>query len=287
MLRSLGLRQRIIGIFAGGALITTLIVGLSLHELSQLEKHSKTERVAEHRRDRIHETLLTALRNAAVFSSLGLDLTAEEQKQTIVEGDALLARFEDLRLTVDPLLRELLPAANYKSLTESAADISRAWREIKEETAQGDRDELLFHLVAIIKNTDRLREVLLTADDTATIAAMQASRANDRRTAQAQSTLLIALLVGLGALISIGWLIVHFGVRRPLNVALAAVSRIAGGDIDSPVPAVWSSDEIGSIMSALALLRDHALARKRLEEAQALDVSERDMRRERLESTIA
>src|SRR5258708_18878335 len=93
MLRRLGLRQRIMGILAGGALFTAAIVGLSLHELSALHGYSESQRTAEEVRDAIHDAVIVVLRAATAFSALGLDLTAEEQKQAIGESEAMLRRF--------------------------------------------------------------------------------------------------------------------------------------------------------------------------------------------------
>ena len=96
MLRRLGLRQRIMAILAGGALFTAAIVGLSLHELSALQSYSASERVAGEERDAIHDAAIVALRAATAFSALGLDLTAEEQKQAVDESEAMLDRLAAL-----------------------------------------------------------------------------------------------------------------------------------------------------------------------------------------------
>src|SRR5258708_38382713 len=92
MLRRLGLRQRIMGIVAGGALFTAAIVGLSLHELTVLHGYSESERAAGEGRDAIHDAVIVVLRAATAFSALGLDLTTDEQKQAIAESDAMLRR---------------------------------------------------------------------------------------------------------------------------------------------------------------------------------------------------
>ena len=287
MLRRLGLRQRIMGILAGGAIVTAAIVGLSLHELSVLQSHSENERAADQRSEAIHEVVLVAFRAATAFSSLGLDLTPDEQKQAIADGEAMLLRFMALHERVDPILQDILSSQDQQSLKYSVEQIRRSWQETKEEIAQGERDELLFHLVSVVKHTERVREIILKADDYAKDHARITAEALDRRALRAKRTILIALFMGIICLLAVGWLILHFGVRRPLANAIAAVSRIANGDITSPVPTASSSDEIGAILSALAVFRDNALARTSLEEQRNHDMAERDARREKLEATIA
>src|SRR5438309_80069 len=97
MMRRFGLRQRIMGILLGGALATAAIVGLSLYELSILQSHNETDRAADQRREAIHEAVVVAFRAATAFSSLALDLSQDEQKQAIAEGEAMLVRFEALQ----------------------------------------------------------------------------------------------------------------------------------------------------------------------------------------------
>src|SRR5262245_18338063 len=96
MLSRFGLRQRIMGILAGGAVFTAEIVVLSLHELAALQCNDASERAAGESRDAIHDAVIVVLRAATAFSALGLDLSAEEQKEVIAESEAMLRRFEAL-----------------------------------------------------------------------------------------------------------------------------------------------------------------------------------------------
>lgn len=287
MLRHLGLRQRIMSIVAGGALFAIGIVALSLHELSAVQSYSEQERVAEQHREAIHEAVIVALRIAAAFASLNLDLTAEEQKSAVAEGEAMLARFEALQVEIEPVLQQILSEDDRTTLARSVVEIQRLWPEMQQEIAQNQRDEFLFHLFALVKHAERVRGIALKADETSEEWAQAAADAAQRRAWQASRMILIVLITGVIILLGLGWVVLQFGVKRPLGQAIAAVSRIANGDVASPVPAPISSDEVGSILSALAIFRDNALARLRLEEERARDMAERDARRERLEETIA
>ena len=287
MLRRIGLRQRIMGILAGGAVAAALIVGLSLHELSALQSLKDQERTASQRSEAIHDTAVLILRAATIFSSLGLDLTPQEQKQALADGAAALRRFQELRAGIAPLLQDFLSPQDRIAFDRSLQEAVRAWEEIKEEIAQGQRDELLFHLVAAVKHTDRISALILRADEGARLSEQAAADAFERRTAQARRTILVALFAGVAGLLGIGWLLLHFGVKRPLDEAIAVVSRIANGDVASPVPKPSSADEIGAILSALAVFRENASVRARLEAEQARSMTDRDARREKLEVVIA
>jgi len=287
MFRRIGLRQRIMGVLAGGAVATAAIVGLSLHELSTLQSHKEQERAASQRSEAIHEAAVLILRAATIFSSLGLDLTPQEQKQAFADGGAALQRFRQLRARIAPVLNDTLSPQDQGALDRSLQEAARAWDEIKEEIARGERDELLFHLVAAVKHTDRIRALILRADDGARLSEQAAAAAFDRRTAEARRTILIALFTGVAGLLGLGWLLIHFGVKRPLDEAIAVVSRIANGDVASPVPRPSSRDEIGAILSALAVFRENASERARLEAEQGRSMAERDARREKLEALIA
>jgi methyl-accepting chemotaxis protein len=274
------------GILTGGALVSAAIVGLSLHELSALHDLSAIERTAGQRRDAIHDAVIVALRAANAFSVLGLDLTPDEHKQAIADSEVLLLRFKTLQEQIAPILQDILGSDEKELLSSSAKEIQHAWQETKEEFGHRDRDEQQFHLIAVAKHTDRVRALIVKADEIAGQQAKIAADALDRRALLAKWTILIALLTGISVLLAVGGLVIHFGVKRPLGEAIAAVSRLASGDIVSPVPKATSSDEIGAILSALAVFRDNAQARRRLADDRARDMVERDTRREKLEATI-
>jgi methyl-accepting chemotaxis protein len=275
------------GLFIGGALVAAAIVGLGLHELSVLQRLSEVERAAEQRRDTIHEAVIVILRSATAFSLLGLDFSMEEKRRALAESQAMLLRFDSLQGVITAALRDILTAQEKEALADSVREMQHAFAETKEEFGHRSRDEQEFHLAAMATHTDRVGQLILKADEIARTAAKAASEAFDNRNTQARATILITLLVGVAALLTSGWLVVRFGVRRPLDEAIATVTRIANGDFGTPVPVRSGSDEIAAIFSALTIFRDNALVRVRLEAERAHDITERDSRRERLEATIA
>jgi len=287
MLWRLGLRQRIMAILTGGVLIAGLIVALSLHELSALRGLSDVERQAGQRRDAIHDAVVVSLQAATAFISIGLDLTPEEEKQAIAESEDLLRRCQALQVQIAPILEAILSAEERASLEESLREIRHAWQETKEQLGHIAHDELQFHLVAVTKYTNRVRLLMVKADKIALQRATSAADAFDARAVRAKWTIMIALLVGISGVLLVGRLVLNYSVKRPLGEAIAAVTRLADGDLVTPVPKPTSTDEIGAIFSALAVFRDHAQVRRNLAEERARDTLERDTRREKVEATIA
>ena len=286
LLSRAGLRQRIIGILAGGAVVAAVIVGFCLYELSALQSRKDAERLAEQRSAAVHDAVVVILRAATTFSSLALDLTDDEKKQALAEGETLLQHFLHLNDSIGPQLRSFLGADDRERLARSIKEVVHAWTETKEEIENAEREELLFRLAAAVRHTDVARELILKADTAARRDVSAAAASFEHRAAQARQAIVVALVLGLAALLGVGWTVLHFAVKQPLDNAIAAVRRIADGDLASPVETTRRNDEIGAILSALAVFRDNALVRARLEDAQLREAAERDARRERLEAVI-
>lgn len=287
MLLRMGLRTRIMGIVAGGALFSAAIVGLSLSEMATLQSHSEAERAAGQRRDKIHEAGIIALAAAGVFAYVGLDVTPEEQREAIAESESLLNRFEAVQKEVAPILKDILSVQELEALAESIREIRHAWQDTSEEFGTRSRDEQEFHLIAVAKYTDRVRKLMMKADEIAREQAANVAGAFDDYAHRAMRTVLSGLILGLALILSVGWFTMRYGVQRPLGDVVAAVARIATGDLASPVPKAASADEIGTILAALTVFRDNAIVRRHLADERAAAMADRDARREKLEVTVA
>lgn len=287
MIRRLGLRQRIIALFVGGGLVMAGIVGLSLQEFAALQLYSEEERAAEQRSDAIHAVVLVALQTATAFSSLVFDLTPDERKIVLAKGEALLSQLEARREQIEPIIKDILAPDDQRQLVGSVSEIRRSWEEIKNDIAQDGQDVFKFHLLAVVTHTERVREIVGKADESAKAGARAAAGALDDLAKKARTTILIALFAGLASVVAAGWAVLNFGVRRPFGTTLDAVNRIAKGDFESPVPVTARTDEMGSILSALEILRERAKENKRLVAERLRDAKERDARREKLENILA
>jgi methyl-accepting chemotaxis protein len=287
MLRRLGLRQRIAALFIGGAMVMAGVVAFSLHELSGLESLNDEERAAEQRSDAIHSVLLLALQTATTFTSLGYDPASDERKYGLAEGEALIAQLEASHEQVAPIIDGILTANDRRSLLDAVNQIRRSWEKIKNHIGSDEPDVFLFHLMAVTEHTKRVRDIISKADESAKNTAKAAVEAHAQRAQTARNSILVALFVGLEGMLAVGWAVLHYGVRKPFETVIAAVSRIADGDMDTPVPRAASADEIGAILTALESLRGHASERRRLMAERLHDAEERDARRQKLEAIVA
>jgi methyl-accepting chemotaxis protein len=76
-------------------------------------------------------------------------------------------------------------------------------------------------------------------------------------------------------------------VIRPLDRLTSAMGGLAAGDLTTVVPGLDSRDEIGAMARTVAVFKENAIERRRLEEATAGDVAAREARRRALEEAIA
>ncbi|HET7679143.1 MAG TPA: methyl-accepting chemotaxis protein [Xanthobacteraceae bacterium] len=283
----LGLHQRILCLLIGGAVATAAVVGWSVQELSLLRGYIEQERQAERRSEAVHEAMTLAYRAASHFAALGLDLTPEEKVANLAEGEALLLRFRVMQSVIRPILQTRLDPEEQDALNGIVNYINHSWTEAKQTLAPEQRDELQFHLIAIVKQTERVHELIAKANDIARKEATDAKLASDARVATAIPRILATMIAGLALVLVGGWLLLHLAVKRPLNAVIATITRIARGDIESPVPRSARSDEIGAIFSALAVFRENSIARKRLEQDLTESIAQGEARRQALESNIA
>jgi len=167
MLRRPGLRQRIITLFVGGAAAMGGIVALSLHEFSALQSYSFEERSAERRSDEVHAVVLVALQTATTFSSLAFDLGADEKKYALAEGEALLSQLEARQEQIAPIITDILTVDEQRALSNAVGEIRHSWEEIKNDVSQTGRDVFMYHLLAVVKHAQKVRDIIAKADESA------------------------------------------------------------------------------------------------------------------------
>ncbi len=116
---------------------------------------------------------------------------------------------------------------------------------------------------------------------TAELVRLLEARVSALRTAQLRVLAGTAVLFAL-ALAGVTWT-VRRSVVRPLARLSASTLRLADGDLDAPIPAVTTTDELGAMTAALATLRDAGRERARLEAQVASDRADRDRRQTAME----
>ena len=91
---------------------------------------------------------------------------------------------------------------------------------------------------------------------------------------RSQAVILLGGLLGLGAGVTLAFLITSRGVVRPLKELATVMERLAKGDTSVEVTMTDRTDEIGMMARTVATFRDATLERNRLQEQQARSMEE-------------
>ena len=94
---------------------------------------------------------------------------------------------------------------------------------------------------------------------------------------------LIGMTVIAGAAVGMVIWLLGRGVARPTKAMTAATAQLAAGDLDTAVPGLQRGDEFGALARALAVLRDAARDRERLEQEAAAERVAKDRRQAAME----
>jgi methyl-accepting chemotaxis protein len=125
---------------------------------------------------------------------------------------------------------------------------------------------------------DRLRPSLVKVQEAATkrYAEAQLSAAQLRQNLL-YGTVFLTVLIGLLAL--------YLGrnISRPIILMVGAMQRLSAGDLDSALPKVDRSDELGEMAKALSVLREAAKEKSRLEQEAAQQRQRNEEQRQRAE----
>ena len=138
-----------------------------------------------------------------------------------------------------------------------AADNATAVRLTK--ALAGRNDELRAFMAAVTEDVDR---------------AMQSvSAAASAETAQTITVTIAAIGAALAVVLTFAFLMVQFGVVRPLDRLVAAMRELAAGHFDIALPGLGRRDEIGAIAAAVEAIKIKA-AEKARQEADAKKAAE-------------
>ena len=111
---------------------------------------------------------------------------------------------------------------------------------------------------------------------------------DDLRAEQRATMLRDGLMVLLGVLTMAGLAtLVASGIVRPLREVTDVTARLAGGDLETEVPAQARRDEIGVLARALDGFRQDGIAKRRLEAEARAERAARDRRQAAMERHTA
>jgi methyl-accepting chemotaxis protein len=95
------------------------------------------------------------------------------------------------------------------------------------------------------------------------------------------------LLAGAALLLAAGIAVVIRRVIAPLTAMTAAMTRLAGGDVAVTVPATDRGDEIGRMARAVAVFKDNAIGKQRMEAVQERRKQDMEAERRRMMAELA
>jgi methyl-accepting chemotaxis protein len=134
----------------------------------------------------------------------------------------------------------------------------------------------------VVKVSNAALDVLVripTAALDAVVAHAEAQSADARTKLLLQAGVLLASL-GLAA---VGFLVAWRRIARPVDVISRAMLRVAQGDLSAEVPLRERGDEVGNLAAALAVFKENAIAKARIEAEQATERQAKEERAQRVE----
>lgn len=284
---TLALSYRLAGMLISAVVAISALASYSIYELSAIDRLNEEERRAHQVSEALHEAVKLANRSTATFAILGLDLTPEEKASVLAKGKHYHDEFRTAYRRDAATLRQRLPPDKWAALQTNLEKIRHIWRETLDEIDQTTPVELDFRVFTLAKLTEEASDMIQIASAGAKANAEIVSRARERQFENARTVIAAGLILAASALLIVGFLSIRRWIVNPIKDAVAAVSRIANGDLDTPIPLARNPREIQSIFSALVVFRGNALANAALEKKQLVEFQNRDSRREKLEASLA
>jgi methyl-accepting chemotaxis protein len=126
-------------------------------------------------------------------------------------------------------------------------------------------DELAFHTMTV--EAKEFNELVAT-NARSQAAFLQHTQEASEQAVQASKSLAIGLS-GLAVTIGIlfAWIVAR-SITHPVTAMTDTMTRLAGGALDVPVPALSNRDEVGAMAKAVQVFKDNAIEKKRLDEAE-------------------
>jgi len=199
---------------------------------------------------------------------LPLDLSKEDrekyEKAAADEGRRLDVRLAEL----EKILVTEAGRRNLAKMREAVGEYGKAYAQVVDLSRKGDMKkagevaEKAAGVIDVVRKEVREaedRNQKFVADTSASILGIYQSS----RTTMIGSTV-GGILVGVGLALAI----VLFGITRPLARMTAAMTEVAGGNLDVAVPALGQKDEVGKLAAALEKFKEAGVENRRLQAEQ-------------------
>jgi methyl-accepting chemotaxis protein len=166
----------------------------------------------------------------------------------------------------------LVSAGDEQRLTDAFDAAWKRYLEISDATAglmaQGKRDDAIaLFLGEGAKAIATFRDALQADIDLNVLEGTQAADAGAALGASAHRWILAVLVLAALLCVAIGWTIIR-GISSPISAMAAGMRRLAGGDAAVEIVGAGRGDEIGAMAKAVAVFRQIAVERVRLEAEQ-------------------
>jgi methyl-accepting chemotaxis protein len=176
------------------------------------------------------------------------DFASYRLRPKTAEEAAIMAELEPMMVKADDLsrrLQQIAATANYVELTNIVIT------------------DLYPLIDPVTERIGRLTDLQIGySENELTASAVEISRS--------QTVLWTASIIGVVVLGFAAWFVV-FGVSLPLDRITQAMTAVAGGALDTPIPSQGRRDEIGLLSGSLAVFRDTMVENQSLEAAQAAE----------------
>jgi methyl-accepting chemotaxis protein len=265
----LSIRSKII---AGFAVVLICTIGLGLFSTQRLDAVNGN---AQHIRDnylpgtrilgRLAQVSERLRSNRGSLLLATTDVQRTQYGSTIKQQAALYAR---AREDYQPLVS----AGDEQRLTDAFDAAWKRYLEISDATAglmaQGKRDDAIaLFLGEGAKAIATFRDALQADIDLNVLGGTRAADAGAALGASAHRWILAVLVLAALLCVAIGWTIIR-GISSPISAMAAAMHRLAGGDTAVEIVGAGRGDEIGAMAKAVAVFRQNAVERVRLEAEQ-------------------
>jgi methyl-accepting chemotaxis protein len=203
-------------------------------------------------------------------------MTAQPDQKTRIEGRVRLAEknVEDARRIYEPLITSATERAAYDAFVPAWQAYLAASEKMLAISTKGDTAEAMKFFITEVSavglkaesTIDKIVEINLSGADSA-------EQAGNLLYLTSRNFLIASIGFAILFALAAGYFLTS-GVARPVKAMTEAMTRLAGGDIDVPIPAAGQRDEIGRMADAVGVFKQQAI--ENLRQAEQLKLTQQE-----------
>ena len=223
-----------------------------------------------------HESVSSTLTARATASLTDLALQANLMTQQSSDTPELAAAIKNYQADLANVRTELgqtaalvpMLAPEVDKVLKQLSDIDGQGKQVIDAANSGDKWESSAHADIVMTQTMALLPILNAANDRLTKIIDEGNALLAAQTRGSIRNGLIALCVAVMLIAAFGLLIASRGITMPLRRLQTRMSNLAAGDNEASIPGIARKDEIGAMAATVAVFRQNAEDRDRLEQAE-------------------